>query len=169
MRQKFLWAFLFLLSLLCIPSCGVHQTSAYATQETMVITNELNGVYVLRARGRATTNDVRGVARTNAMHAAERRALRDILFATLICKDDAQGSSLKPLVPEVNAEQKYHTYFTNFFADKGEWRRYASPAGSRYLATKFSKTQNEYVCEMSVRIDRNALREKLIADQIIRP
>lgn len=169
MKLKHLLAFSFLICLFAFPSCGVHQTSAYSSQETVVITNELNGVYVVRAKGRATTHNVRGVARTNAMHVAERRALRDILFATLICRDDAQGSSLKPLVPEVNAEQKYRAYFSGFFADGGEWRKYASPAGSRYLATKFSKTQDEYVCEMSVRINRDALREKLIADQIIRP
>lgn len=168
MRHFSFIALLITACLFSFSSCGVHEAGAYPTQESVVISNQLDGTYIVRSRGRSTTQDVRGVARTGAMHAAEKRALYDVLFTTLVCQDDANGKSLAPLLPEVNAARKYDAYFTQFFSDKGEWRLYATKAGTRYLATKFSKTNNEYVCDMSVCINRQALRTKLINDGILK-
>lgn len=149
-------------------ACGVYRTEAYSNQESVVVYNQLDGICVVRARGRATTQDVRGAARTRAMQAAEKKALYDVLFNVLVCRDCPQGKSLTPLVPEVNAARKYDSYFSEFFSDDGDWKNYAAKAGTRYLATKFGKTTNEYVCDMSVRIDRRALHDKLVQDGILK-
>ncbi len=149
-------------------SCGVHKTSAYASQESIVIADEMNGVYVIQTRGSATTRYLKSSARTRAMQDAKKRALHAVLFQTLVCQGTMQQTSLRPLVLEVNAEQKYESYFNDFFRDNGAWEDFATEAGNRYRGTSFSKTKHEYVCDMPVRVDRAGLRKKLIEDNILK-
>lgn len=165
MKKILIGSFVVCTLLLC--SCGVHKTYAYGDHESTIIASELDGNYVVRATGRSTKVNVRGIARTRAMELAKKRAVYDVTFSTLICINTAD-KSLKPVLPEVNIKQKQEEYFNNFFSDNGPWRQYASTAGTRYLATKFYRSKTDMVCTMSVIVDRKGLIQRYKEDNILR-
>lgn len=147
-------------------ACGLHKTYAYGNHESIVIGSELDGTYIVRSTGKSTKVDVRGIARTRAMELAKKRAVYDITFSILVC-NNMEEKSLKPVLTEVNVKQKHEDYFNNFFANDGEWKSFASTAGTRYLATKFYRTNTDMVCTMSVIVDRKGLIQKFKDDNIL--
>ena len=101
-------------------SCGVHKNSAYTDVETKCIGTELDGSYTLRASGRA-----RNAA--DAYVQAGKQAVQDVLFTIIPCVSGVGAQSmLKPLLPEVNAKEKYESFFAKFFADNGEYLKFMS-------------------------------------------
>ncbi len=148
-------------------SCGTHKTAAYGDRESVIVEYAQDGVYIVQCRGRATKQDVLETARYAAMDAAKKRALHDVIFKILVCRNMDQ-KTLKPILLEVNAERKYETYFLDFFSKNGDWEKYVNRSGSRVKATHFSKTRDEMVVDMYVDVDRAALAQKLKDDGILK-
>lgn len=94
-----------------------HTTGSFTPTETMFMNNIGDGSIVVRAWGfGATTKDARNQARKQAVH--------DIIFKGVNVNGNAMLS--KPLVTELNAEQKYQAFFNAFFAEDGDWTRFVS-------------------------------------------
>lgn len=95
-----------------------HDDSAYATQSFETRT--------LSCDGKRQTVTVWGKGRDTkeAMKQCRKNALRDIIFKGVTLGE--QSCLRRPLVAEVNAEERHREFFDKFFSDKGKWNRYAT-------------------------------------------
>lgn len=119
----------------------------------------LDGTVTLRAWGH-------GYNKAHAIENARKEAVRQIIFKGFIGTGDG---NIRPLLNEVNAEERYQYYFTKFFSDGGEYTNYVSVRDqNRKSGIKSkSKTQEQWGCVVTV--NRLALEEKLIKDGILKP
>lgn len=140
---------------LALSACKSSSTKAFYSFETECMGDELDGSIVVRAWGQ-------GASRSEAMEQAKKKALHDVIFVGI-----RKGQcSFKPLLMEVNAEEKYQTYFNRFFGS-GEYAHFlkmdATKMGSGVKAK--SKTRDSYA--VVVRVLRAELEQHLISDNII--
>lgn len=141
-------------------SCGAKKSQAYYDYKTKCIGTELDGSYTLRSWGRA-----RNAA--DAYVQAHKQAVYDVLFTGVEPASNGQ-SYLKPLIFEPNAREKYEDYFNAFFADGGEYKKFASIKEKRVLSSNYARTDVQSICETTVCVWRTKLRAKLIEDGIIK-
>lgn len=142
---------------------------SYYTFQTECVNVELDGSQTLKAYGM-------GRDRTDAVEQAKKNAIRDVIF-----KGISSGSGecqAKPLLLEVNAEEKYGNYFNTFFADggakgkTGNYSRFVTLQDERYWkrinrqATAQNADQDVY--SVIVRVLREELRQQLIRDGILK-
>ncbi|MGN0187652.1 MAG: hypothetical protein ACI392_07920 [Paludibacteraceae bacterium] len=154
--------FLCVLCGLIFISCGVHKNSAYTDFETKCIGTELDGSYTLRASGRA-----RNAA--DAYVQAGKQAVQDVLFTIIPCVSGVSAqSAIKPLLTEVNAKEKYESFFAKFFADNGEYLKFMSMKEKRIFSSRYSKTNTQTVCVTTVCVDRIKLKEYLRENGILK-
>ena len=109
-----------------------------------------------------------GRNRSDAVEQAKKNAIRDILFFGLL--EGKQECQQRPLIYEVNAQEKYEDYFNKFFADGGEFRDFISLKDER-IGDKLSRDRKRGRGSVTngfiVRVLRSELKQKLIADGII--
>jgi len=148
--------------LLFLISCKTTTSSFYAT-ETECLGVELDGSQTLKAWGT-------GRYWKDAADQAKKNAVRDVLF-----KGHFTGSKdcfEKPLLLEVNAKEKYEDYFNVFFRDGGEYANYVSLKDERIhrhiIRTADSRNKDQSKYSVVVRVLRVELKEKLIADGILK-
>ncbi|MBO5850517.1 MAG: hypothetical protein J6Q47_04475 [Paludibacteraceae bacterium] len=158
MKKAFLLLSLTIVTLLI--GCGPKKSQAYYDYKTKVIGTELDGSYTLRSWGRA-----RNAA--DAYVQAHKQAVYDVLFTGVEPASNGQ-SYLKPLIFEPNAREKYEDYFNAFFADGGEYKKFASIKEKRVLSSNYARTDVQSICETTVCVWRTKLRAKLIEDGIIK-
>lgn len=150
------------LSLIFIVGCGIHKTSAYIDLETKCIGTELDGTYTLKASGRA-----RNAA--DAYVQAGKQAVKDILFSLIPCTSGmGNQTSIKPLILEVNAQEKYEEFFAKFLADNGDYLKFMSMKEKKSFGSKYSKTNTQTVCTTVVCVDRINLKKYLKENGIIK-
>ena len=150
--------FIFIIVVAVFTSCGSVKSTAYMDYKTQYIGSELDGSVTLRSFGRGRTA-------IDSYEQAQKQAVYDVLF-TIITKKD--GSTIKPLILEVNAKEKYEAYFDNFFKDKGEFNNFCSMKKKRFLSSDWKRTNAESVCETTVCVFRSQLKAKLIEDGILK-
>ena len=92
-------------------------TSAYYDYEVECLGVELDGSQTVRVWGV-------GRNKKDAVEQAKKNAVRIVLFKGI--QSGMKGCNTKPVVFEVNAEEKYEDYFNVFFMDGGEYSRYIS-------------------------------------------
>jgi hypothetical protein len=136
--------------------------AGYYNYKTECLGVELDGSQTLKAWGN-------GRNRLDAVEQAKKNAIRDVIFNGI--REGKQDCNQKPLVFEVNAQEKYEDYFNVFFADGGEYKNYVSLRDER-IGDKFNrdrkKTSESVTNGLVVRILRAELKTKLIADNIIK-
>ena len=71
-------------------------------------------------------------------------------------------------VQNVNAKEKYESFFAKFFADNGEYLKFMSMKEKRVLSSKYSKTDAQTVCITTVCVDRIKLKEYLQENGILK-
>ncbi len=148
-----------LAGMLVMSSCGVKRSQAYYDQSTQVLSANYDGSYVLRVQVRARNAAV-GFAD------AKRQAVRDVIFKG--AKAASNGiSDLKPLVFDMNAQEKHEDYFNAFFEDNGAWNNYCSLQDRRTNTSSFERTNTQMVQTVTVTVDRAGLKRRLQADGII--
>lgn len=131
--------------------------SGYYSFETECLGVELDGSQTLKTWGKGK-ND------RDAFVQAQKNAVRDVLF-----KGVSKGSTecnQKPVLIEVNSQEKYEDYFFSFFKDGGKYTEYTSNKDGK-IKNKFI-ANNEYIIETTVRVLRRKLKEQLIKDNIIK-
>lgn len=123
---------------------------------------ELDGSQTLKAWGN-------GRNRFDAIEQARKNAVRDVLFKGIIV--GKQDCDKRPLVPEVNAQEKYVDYFNKFFADGGAYKDYLSAKDER-LDDRINRDRKGAVESVThgivVRVLRSELKSKLIKDGILK-
>lgn len=110
-----------------------------------------------------------GRNRADAVEQAKKNAVRDVIFQSIM--EGKQDCLKKPLITEVNAEEKYEEYFNNFFTDGGPYLNFITLKPER-IGEKFSrdrkKARESVTNGLLVNVLRSQLKSKLTADGIIK-
>ena len=163
MKTKLILFATLIIAISCLQSCktATEISSDYALSsfKTSCLGVDLDGSQTLRAWGR-------GNNRADAIEQAKRNAVRDVIFNGIT--DGSGECNKRPLITEVNAQEKYEQYFNTFFASGGAYKQYVRLDEKRTsrIASKNDTMENYGVV---VTIDRTALRTRLINDNIINP
>lgn len=110
-----------------------------------------------------------GRNRFDAVEQAKKNAVMEVLFNGI--RDGKGGCSMKPLVPEVNAREKYESYFNAFFADKGPYLDFVNTADERIedkITRDRQKGRKSVNNSVVVRVLRSELKKQLIKDNILK-
>lgn len=153
----------FFMAVLCVillTGCGAYKSQAYYDYKSKLIGTELDGTYTIRSWGRARNA-------VDAYVQARKQAVKDVIF-TGVQAESSNLTSLKPLLLDMNAEEKYEDYFAIFFADGGEFEKYASMKERRVMTSNYSRTEAQTLVQVTVCVNRVALKDKLIKDGILK-
>lgn len=127
-------------------------TATYYNYKTECLEDKLDGSFVFRAWGKGST-------KKEAIDQAKRNVLNDVLFKGI----DKGKCRIRPLIIELNAEEKYRSYIYNFFNDD-EYKYFIHLEKS----PKFrKKTPQQKVYGIKIKVQVEALRQKLREDNII--
>jgi hypothetical protein len=141
-------------------ACGVRSSQAFYNYDSKIISTELDGSYNIRAFGRGRNAVV-------AYDEARKQAVYDVLFNG-VQSNNSRVSSLKPLMLEVNARERYEDYFNAFFADGGAYRDFTNLHDTRALTENWHNNKLQVLVQVSVTVDRQGLKKKLIEDNILK-
>lgn len=138
------------------------KTAGYYTYKTECLGVELDGSQTLKAWGN-------GKNRADAVEQAKKNAVRDVIFRGIL--EGKQDCNQKPILFEINAQEKYEDYFNAFFADGGEYKNFISLKDERIfdkISRDKKKTSESVTNGIVVRVLRAELKKKLITDSIIK-
>lgn len=150
---------LILFALVLLAGCATKTETVHYTYKTQCMSLELDGSQTLLAWGN-------GKNRSDAVEQAKKNAVNDVLFNGIL--DGKPGCEVKPLVPEVNARQKYEVYFNRFFADGGLYDAYLNLKDEKAGSREKKKGDYSVTYSVTVRVLRSELKERLIADGILK-
>lgn len=152
---------LFVLLVLSSALLGIGKNSfAQQFDEPVCIGHELDGTLTIRSWGE-------GRNRADAREQAKKNAVYAVLFDGVRTGND--GYDARPIVPEVNARQRYRDYFDIFFMDGGAYKTYVSIADRRLGSTKKAKSNiNQVKYGFTVRVMVPQLRQRMIEDGILK-
>lgn len=108
-----------------------------------------------------------GKNKSQAIETAKKNAVKTVIFKGI--QSSNEGCNTKPLIFEVNAEEKYEAYFNRFFADGGAYKSYTSMSDEKSTSRIKSSNNAIETWGVVVRVDRAGLRQRLINDGIIKP
>lgn len=152
------------LTVLFIASCNPqrHMAGNY-TYKTSCLGVELDGSQTLKAWGS-------GRNRTDAIEQAKKNAVRDVLFTGI--SEGKDECNIKPIVFEVNAQEKYQDYFNKFFADGGAYKDFVSGKDGSTAHIEVIKERKQAGSQETygivIRVLRAELMAKMKADGIIK-
>ena len=106
-----------------------------------------------------------GRNRHYAFENAKKLALRTVLFKGVNVPGNASLS--KPLILDLNAQDKYEAFFNKFFADGGAWQQYVSMRDKRSGSLVRNASSNELTIQTTVRVLRSELKQYLKDNNII--
>ena len=147
------YSLLFFTVIISIPVLGQSskdQNSSYYDFETECLEDKLDGSYIFYAWGK-------GSNKADAINQAKRNAINDLLF-----KGINKGCQLTPLIVEVNGESKYKSYVYSFFQ-----KDYIDYITIEKSTKKLFKSQQQTTYGVKICINTQALKQKLIKDNII--
>jgi hypothetical protein len=138
-------------------------TPAFYNYRTECLGVELDGSQTLKAWGK-------GRYWPDAAEQAKKNAVKDVIFKGIL--DGNNECKVKALLMEVNAEEKYESYFSAFFKDGGEYKNFVSLKDERIprhiIRKRDSRTKDQSTYSVVVRVLRKDLEEKLINDNILK-
>lgn len=162
-NKSFVLSFV-LISILFLSSCKtpnkIDSTYAYANHEVECLGVDLDGSQTLRAWGKEKN-------KAQAIETAKKNAIRAVLFNGI--NAGTGECNKRPLINEVNAEEKYENYFNRFFADGGIYKQFASMTDEKRLSRQKAADNSIENWGIVVRVNRAALKEQLIEDNVINP
>jgi hypothetical protein len=150
-------------SFLTLVACSPQrQIAGNYTHNCECISTEGDGSFTILAWGE-------GRNRSDAVEQAKKNAVRDVLFKGII--DGKGGCDKRPLISEVNAEEKYEDYFVKFFADNGPYTKYVVLKDERIddkITRDRQASSKDITNSVVVRVLRYELKQQLIEDKIIK-
>lgn len=153
---------LFLISIVLISCNSQKKIAGNYSYKTECLGIEMDGSQAVKAWGN-------GRNRFDAIEQAKKNAVNDVLFSGIY--EGKQDCEKRPVVAEVNARQKYETYFNKFFADDGEYKKYVSLKDER-IGQKVSRdrkgARQSVTHGVVVRVLRTELKQKMIEDGILK-
>jgi hypothetical protein len=142
-------------------ACKSHQVSmdAFYPTKCEYLNSEGDGSITVRAYGSGRNN-------VDAFAQARKNALQEVIFKGIAVPGNAYLS--RPLIMEVNAEEKYAEFFNAFFADNGPYEEFVSKQDRRLVTNEkeFSGTQKK--TSTTVRVLRSQLQKYLKENNIIK-
>lgn len=108
-----------------------------------------------------------GRNKVDALEQAKKNAVKEVIFKGI--RNGSKDCNMRPLIYEVNAEEKYQYYFNVFFKDDGDYKQYVSMEDRRLLTNKKENTKTQVKYGVTVRVLRAELQQRLIDDKIIKP
>lgn len=161
--NKTIMASLLLISILYFSSCDPQKKIASNyTYKTKCLGVELDGSQTLKAWGNGSDYD-------DAIEQAKKNAVRDVIFKGI--SEGTPDCNAKPLIFEVNAQEKYEDYFNKFFIDGGEYKNFVIMEDG-HKAKKFGDNRKGVKKSLTygivVRVLRAELKNKMITDGIIK-
>lgn len=148
----------FVFSLICFSQRKTTVVGKYS-YETECLGVELDGSQTLRVWGT-------GRNQKDAVEQAKKNAVREVLFKGI----RGGECEMKPLVPEVNADEKYESYFNKFFKDDGLYKFFATLQDERIpnrLLREKKISKNSVTIPVVVRVQRAQLKEQMLQDGIL--
>ena len=150
---------------LVILSCKTQSDIAgHYNYDSECIAVDLDGSQILKVWGTGRT-------REHAIEMAKKNGIRDVLFKGI--RNGKPDCNVKPVIPEVNAQEKYEDYFNKFFAEDGIYKNYVSiPKGSLFTTNEVEykgTNKSTKVFSIIVNIHRSDLKAKMIQDNILKP
>lgn len=146
---------------LMFTACKSYQsvtTTAFHNYTTECMGKAMDGTQTLRvwATGRN---------RADAIEQAKKKAVYDVTFTGI----NAGGGECNayPVIDEANARKKYEDYFDRFFANGGAYRKYVSIADQKKSAMDKFQGDGNQMFGIIVTVNRSALRQRFINDNII--
>lgn len=147
--------------IMCSTSCKtptvISGENAYAEFTTQCLGVNASGVQTLRTFGT-------GINKGKAIEDAKRNAVETVIFKGVV--DGPGNCNKRPIVNTPNAREKYEDYFNAFFREGGAYNKYVSLEEKRTSRIKASSNSMES-WGVVVNVDRTALRERLINDNVI--
>lgn len=143
----------------CKTPTKVDRTFAYNDFGVECLGVNLDGSQTLRAWGKGTN-------KAHAIEQAKKNALRAVMFKGITSGGECNK---RPLITEVNAEEKYEAYFNRFFADGGIYTQFATLDDEKRHSRQKSADNSMENWGVVVNVDRAALRDRLVADDVINP
>lgn len=126
---------------------------------TQYLNDEGDGSITVRAYGQ-------GRHRGDALEQAYKNAVRDVMLNGV----DVPGNALlsRPLIMEVNAEEKYATFLNDFFKDDGPYVNFFSKRDRRHNTNEKSWGGAQLKLSTTVRVLRSDLEQYLRECEIIK-
>lgn len=137
----------------------IDNTYAYSNFGIECLGIEQDGSQTLRSWGK-------GRNKADAIEQAMKNAVAEVIF-----KGITSGSSecnKRPLLTTPNAREKFEYYFDPFFRDGGAYKSFVKLDEKR-TSRIAAKNQTQENFGVVVTIDRSALRQRLIDDNILKP
>ena len=128
------------------------KTASHYKNETTCVQDKMDGTFVLKAWGK-------GKGKAEAIDQAIKNALNDVIFNGI---RGGEFCNLTPLVIEVQAKEKYSSYFNTFF--QNDYKDYIIVEDSPKKRLK-SKTATNY--GFNIVLNREKLKSRLKSDNII--
>lgn len=152
--------FIIVLSSFVLTGCHTQQKAiSYREFEVECLGVALDGSQTVRAWGFGKDTDA-------AVDKARKNALNAVLFKGITA--GVAGCNQRPLVPEVNARERYEDYFDRFFQDGGAWESFVSGTDERMYGREEQRNSLGERAGVVVRVLRNELRIKLKEDGILK-
>lgn len=127
--------------------------------QTECLGTHQNGNQMLRAWGK-------GKNKATALENARKTAVSDVIFKGI--NSGSSECSRKPLLNEVNARERYESFFNSFFAEGGDYMRFSSLADEKRNSRLKSSSKDMENWGAVVTVDRAGLRQYLIDEGILK-
>ena len=152
--------FAVLLAVLTLFGCGKRQVSSYYDSGTTFLNTEADGSITVRASGQ-------GRNAQDAIEQAWKNAVKDVMLKGV----EVPGNTFlsKPLITEVNAEEKYSSFIYSFLSDQGEYLKFISTEDKKVGSTDKARNDVQVRRVVTVRVLRQELKNYLIQQNIIKP
>ena len=162
MKSKLIISLFIAIIIVVFCSCKT-QTASFYTYKVECLGVELDGSQTLKSWGK-------GRYWKDAADQAKKNAVKEVIFKGIL--EGSDECKVQPLLTEVNAEEKYESYFNTFFKDGGEYTKFVSLKDERIprhiIRTRDSRNQDYSVYSVVVRVLRTDLKQKLINDNILK-
>lgn len=151
-------------ALLALSSCNHPQRklAGYYEFQSECLGAELDGSQTLAVWGD-------GRNRMDAIEQAKKNGIRDVLFKGI--SSGKPGCTTKPMLNEVNIQQKKEAYFNAFFADGGPYTEFISSEDGSDFHTEVVKTRKQAGSQekyrVIIRVLSPKLKQKMIDDKIL--
>jgi len=150
--------YLTLLVTLVLINAEAQTQTVYSRSSVRCLGVELDGSQTLRVLGY-------GRNRSDAKEQAMKNAVWAVVFDGI--RDGVEGCNMRPLVTEVNAQERYEEYFNLFFADDGAYKKYVSLKDTKKRSGRRTKDKLGYDYDLTIRVQRAELKARLKADNVI--
>lgn len=134
-------------------------TAAFYETETQFMNLEGDGSITVRAFGI-------GRYRGDAIDQARKNAIRDVMLKGVEVPGNPMLS--KPLIMEINAEEKYAAFINNFFTDGGPYKEFFSREDRRRETSDKYWSGKQMKIAVTIRVLRPELQQYLRDNNIIK-